>query len=272
MLRLPLYIVCLLVLLSASQAFAQIQPHKALYKMSLGDVTQKSPLQDVAGSMVFEWTDTCDGWAQQQHIKFRFIYSDGEESYIDSSMMTWEAKDGKDFTFYVKRKKEGVEDETFKGRAQITDKGTIVKFTLPKKTDDLKLPSGTLFPVTHAIQLLDKAKKGERLFSRKIFDGAQSVGADEISTFIGNPKGKATKDEVDTTLVGHKLLSDKAWPVRMAFFDLETKESAPDYEMDMLLQANGIARYITIDYGDFAVHGVLSKLSKSSQLQCPVGK
>lgn len=263
---------CLLIFLSATAIAAptvSVAPHKALYKMTIGKMKKGSSLQDVSGSMLFDWSDTCDGWAQQQYIRFRFSFSDGARSDINSTMMTWEAKDGSDFTFYVKRKTDGIEDESYKGRAQITEKGSVVKFTVPKEAKDLVMPDGTIFPTAHTIQIISNALSGQKLFSRKVFDGAQKDGVGDISAFIGAQKGKATIGEVAKKLIGHPLLDVPAWPVRMAFYEAGKQTSKPEYEMEMLLQSNGIARTIEIDYGEFTILGTLAKLEKSTALACP---
>lgn len=247
----------------------QIQPHKAFYKMSMGKTKQGSSLQDVTGTMAFDWSDMCDSWAQQQHINFRFFYVDGSSSQTKSTIMTSESKDGSDFTFYVKRKGDAEEDETLRGRAQITATGGSAKFSLPAKAKDMALPSGTVFPTKHVLLMIEKAEAGEKLFARQVFDGAEKGGAGEISTFIGARKGRAVKGEVADALLNNPLLEGAAWPMRLAFYEPESKQSEPDYEMDMLMQANGIARSINIDYGEFQIIGRLAKVEKTKRLSCP---
>ncbi len=259
---------------SVAQSPVQIVPHKALYKMSLGSVKNGSTLQDVSGRMVFDWSDTCDGWAQQQHINFLFSFVDGSSSPLKSTMMTWESKKGGDYTFYTKRKEGETEEAFFKGRAKSDGNQTRVLFSLPQGRDEVLLPEGTIFPIRHVIEIIEKAQAKEKLFTRIVFDGAQDndgqeQGVDLISSFIGAPRGKAVKGEVSARVVGHKLLQTTAWPIRMAFYEHGTKSSAPEYEMDMLLQADGIVRKIVIDYGDFTVVGLLEKIEKNKFLACP---
>jgi hypothetical protein len=46
----------------------------------------------------------------------------------------------------------------------------------------------------------------------------------------------------------------------MAFFKLNTDTGAPDYEMNLNLLSNGVARRMQIDYGDFSVTGNLVEI------------
>jgi hypothetical protein len=43
----------------------------------------------------------------------------------------------------------------------------------------------------------------------------------------------------------------------------------PDYEMDLVMQENGIARSMRIDYGEFSVKGELVKLDTETSTSCP---
>jgi hypothetical protein len=46
----------------------------------------------------------------------------------------------------------------------------------------------------------------------------------------------------------------------MAFFKLETETGEPDYEMNLTLLKNGVARDMQLDYGDFSVSGTLTNI------------
>jgi hypothetical protein len=45
------------------------------------------------------------------------------------------------------------------------------------------------------------------------------------------------------------------WSMRLAFFSADKKKADPEYEIGVDLQANGVTRSITLDYGDFTVIG-----------------
>ena len=78
---------------------ASIVPHRAVYDMKLGTIKNGSSIADVSGQMTFEWADACTGWAVQQRIKLHFSYAQGDESDLESTIVTWESKDGKLWPF-----------------------------------------------------------------------------------------------------------------------------------------------------------------------------
>ncbi len=65
----------------------------------------------------------------------------------------------------------------------------------------------------------------------------------------------------DETKVMGKYGKDSVWPVTIAYFDdKEKQDGLPIYRIDFKLYKDGITRDLTMDYGDFAMHGKLVKL------------
>ncbi len=234
-----------------------IVPHRAIYDMSLTSVKNGSNINGVSGRMLFEWSDVCDGWAVQQHLKLHFSYSEGDESDVSSTEVTWESKDGKRYNFNVRRVSDGKETEHYVGKAEMTADGGTATYSVPASKTE-KLPADTLFPSAHTKLILQKASTGEKLFTRRVFDGSDDIGSDDVSAFINAPS--ATWQDADTKgkMKSNPLLSQSAWPVRLAFFKIDSETGEPDYEMNLNLLPNGIARTMQIDYGDFSVTGTLS--------------
>ncbi len=234
-----------------------IAPHRAFYAMSLAKVRNGSSVQGAAGTMLFEWADACDGWAIQQQMKLHFIYSENEAADISSSVVTWEAKDGKKYSFNVRRLAEGEEDESFKGRATLGEGGGKAFYAIPKDRREVELSADTVFPSAHTKLIVEKALAGEKLFTRPVFDGSDEAGLAYVSAFVGPKVEKTEETETKPELRKLPLLNHPAWPVRMAFYKPEDQTGQPDYEMDIMLQTNGVVRSMLIDYGDFSVSGVL---------------
>ncbi len=267
--------VCLLVTVGCGAAAAEpaapaLAPHKAVYKVSMGKAKTNSGLQDITGTLTFDWQDACDGWIAQQQTAFHFTYIDGVTSAVSSALMTWEAKDGGSFTFYVKRESDSEEDELYKGKASRDEKAVVARFTQPADTPDLTLPPETLFPTEHTLLILRKAQEGERMFSRKVFDGSQPDASDEISAFIGAQR--APEEPSDAQLAKNPLWQDKVWPVRLAVYKAGSSATAPDYEMDMAMQANGVVTRLETDYGEFSMVGMLQSLEPSAVPACGAPK
>ncbi len=251
---------------------AELTPHKAIYAVSLARAKQDVGLHDVAGTMFFDMTDACDGWAVQQHMKLHFSFPEGEASEVSSDIVTWESKTADKFNFNVRRISNGKDDGNYKGRATLASQGGEAHYTVPEDKAPIAIPSGTLFPMAHTSMIIEKAKAGEKLFSKRVFDGSDEQGAAEVSAFIGTAlEAKADEDLAEGVRKNPLLTGHKAWPTRLAFYpvgDQKTESGEPDYEMDLVMQDNGIARTMTIDYGDFAVTGVLVKLERGETLPC----
>src|SRR5580704_14961205 len=149
----------------------KIAPHRAIYTMSLASVKNGSNITGVSGRMLFEWSDVCDGWAVQQHLQLHFTYAEGDESDVTSTVVSWESKDGKRYNFNVRRMSDGKETDIFRGKAVMGEDGGLVTYVMPKDKT-LKLSADTIFPSAHTTIILQKAIAGDKLFSRRVFDGS----------------------------------------------------------------------------------------------------
>lgn len=253
------------------RAEARIAPHRALYAMSLDGVRSGSDITDAEGTMAFEWADACDGWAIQQRMALHFTHAEGATVPIESSVMMWESKDGAKYAFTVRKTLGGKDDGFFQGNAEMKGNGGAATYVLPKDKEPVDLPAGSVFPTGHTELIVRNALAGENFFTRRVFDGSDTIGFADVSAFIGPEVQNVGQEEgaLPKDVASNPLLKTRAWPVRMAFFDPEEPSGVPDYEMDIILQENGVARSIRIDYGDFSVKGVLTKIDSSVSPLCP---
>ncbi len=249
------------------QAYA-VSPHRALYRINLASAKSGSSVTSVSGTMMFELSDVCDGWAEQQRLQLRFTYSEGDEAEVVTNSLAWESKDGKRYNFNVRRLANGEETEIYRGKAVFGEKGMSVKYESPSgKT--VSVPDGAVFPMSHTSMILAKAMKGEeKFFSSLVFDGTDEEGMSEITTFIGLRVSDRKAPENIKGLKDASVLARPSWPVRLAFFNLKEKGGEPDYEMDMMMQDDGIATDLHMDYGDFSVHGTLVGFSSLPRPGC----
>jgi hypothetical protein len=251
-----------------AQEAAHITPHRAIYAMKLASVKNGSDISDVSGRMLFEWRDVCDGWAIQQHMQLHFSYNDNNDQDAISTELTWEAKDGKSYTFNIRRVTDGKETENYRGKAaQNADGSVAATYTIPEGKK-VQLPIGTLFPSAHTALILQQAAKGEKFFSRRVFDGSDEDGSSDISAFILT-RPTTAEDSNNAKLHDNSLLAVPSWPVHLAFFKIGDDAGEPDYEMDMNLLANGVVRHMKIDYGDFSVTGNLEEIEALPATDCP---
>ena len=245
-----------------------IAPHRAIYNMRLASIKNGSNINDVAGQMLFEWRDVCDGWAIQQHMQLHFTYADGDDQDVTSTELTWEAKDGKSYNFNIRRVTNGKETENYRGKAVLKDDGSgAVTYSIPANKVD-QLPPGTLFPSAHTTLILQKAAASEKLFTKRVFDGSDEAGSSDISAFVLPQQATSVETSLDPKLKDNPLLAAPAWPVHMAFFPISGETGEPDYEMDLTLEPNGVARHMKIDYSDFSVTGNLEGLEALPAQSC----
>ncbi|WP_246148928.1 cell envelope integrity EipB family protein [Skermanella pratensis] len=246
-----------------ARAAVEIAPHRAIYKMSLASARNSSTVSDVRGQMMFEWADACDGWTIEQRFQLRFQYSEGEQVDMSTNYATWESKDGQSYRFNVRKLVNGELDEELRGTAEAHDDRPGVARYLKPEEQEIELPGGTLFPSMHTIQLLKHAAAGDKLFGTTVFDGSDTEGATEISAALGLRTEPALDGKFDA-----KLLHGAVWPVRMAFFPMDSDDAAPEYEMSLKLFENGVAQSMLIDYGDFTVAAVLEQIESIPRPRC----
>ncbi|AWU95130.1 cell envelope integrity EipB family protein [Azospirillum ramasamyi] len=247
---------------SMASVAAKIQPHRAIYAMSLGSARNGAKVSDVRGRMMFEWADACDGWTTEQRFQLRFVYSEGDDMAMNTNYTTWEAKNGLRYRFNVRKLVNGELDEEVRGEANLQADGAgTAQFTKPEP-QEMELPAGTMFPTAHTLAILDHAERNEPFFTRTIFDGSDAEGPTEVSTVTGKPGAPKESGKDPLLKVG------KSWPVRMAFFPLQSDSAQPEYEMSLRLLENGIAESMQIDYGDFTVNAVLEKIEALPKSGC----
>lgn len=243
---------------------AEIAPHRALYTMTLGSARSDSEVVDAAGTMDYEWGETCNGWTIEQRYRLKMRYAEDRDVDITSSFVTWESKDGLRYRFNQRQTRNGEVDQQIRGTAQLDGpgKGGVAEFELPR-AHTIKLAPGVLFPSAHTIFLIDEARAGKTFVSRQVFDGAADEGAVQVSAVIG---AKVTASPASAKL--SPLLQRPGWNVRLAFFPADANAEEPDYELGMRLLDNGVSTGMLIDYGDYSIRAKLVDIEALGKPSC----
>lgn len=231
-----------------------LAPHRVLYDLK-GDATV-----DLEGRMLFELVDACDGWAVKQQTVLRASGLRGQtQSFISST--SWESKDGRRFRFKRTIHRNGALVESVNGRAELDKNGAgTVLLHGDKDASGVALPAGTVFPARHTLELIDTAKRGDRFLLRNVFDGSAGNAPNKVSAVIGNPQELPGLADPATKII--------AWPVRLAFFSLDSRSELPDVEIAVLMQEDGVARRITLYYPDMTVFGTIAKFTLLPPAAC----
>jgi len=256
---------------------ADIDPHRALYSLSLGNSKSGSGVLGASGAMYYEWGETCDGWTVEQRFRLRIVYAESGSSDLSSTLVTWESKDGLRYRFNERRLRNGEADEELHGEAHLDGpgKGGVAEFTKPQSTT-IKLAPGVIFPTAHTLVLIDRAQAGDQFVVRQVFDGSTVDNASQISAVIGPAfkTGAISNDPVDAgdkaaaDLAHSPLLQHPSWDMRLAFFAPDSVTETPDYELGMRLLSNGVSESMDLDYGDYVVKAHLDEIEPLGKPSC----
>ena len=266
----PLAVAAALVVLAGSPALAvDISPHRALYSLTLDNSKTSSSVAAASGAMYYEWGEACDGWTVDQRFRLRLAYSEDDNVEVNSTLLTWESKDGLKYRFNERRLRNGHVDDDIHGEAHLNGpgKGGIATFDKPE-SKTLTLEPGVLFPTAHTLALIERAQAGDQFLSRQVFDGAAVENAGQITAVIGaqlKPDANAAKP------LDNPLLQRPSWRISLAFFSAsagKTDSDTPDYQLSMRLLDNGVSQDMSLDYGDYVLKAKLDQLEALPKPAC----
>jgi hypothetical protein len=255
-----------LVSLAAWPAFAADQvpmaAHRALYRLSLESV-RGGDVSAATGTMAYEVTDACEGWATRQRLAMTLTNRDGQDVELVSDYATWESKDGLSMRFRMRQTTDTAITEQVEGTAKLDASGGpgSIHYTVPEEKD-VPLPPGTLFPMAHTEAIIAGAQAGKRFLTLPIFDGTGDRGAQDSFVVITS-WGPTTNPPYPA------LANMASGRVHVAFFDRSPKPSqeklagSPDYEVGMTYFANGVADDLHMDFSDFMMRGRLSEFTET---------
>jgi hypothetical protein len=247
-------------MLAASPAAAVLQPHRAFYRLDLARAGGVGPLLGVQGGLVIEWRLACDGWLSRQRLGFVAATEDGAGLARDVRFSSWEASDGSSLRYTVRSFAGDALEEEFRGEALLEGQGGgTASFSEPEQVE-VPLPSGTVFPTEHLERVLISAEQGERLTTHEVFDGWGFDSLTQITTVIGEP---ATLPPSADGPEGQR-----AWPVSMAYYDVDSQSDVPDFEASFLLTPDGVMHELALDYGDFMLDATMERLELLDQPAC----
>ena len=87
---------------AAAPAPAALLAHKALYTLTLATAKGNDVIA-ARGTMGYEVTDACDGWAVRQRLRMTITNSEGQDIEMASDYATWESKDGLKFRYHMRQ-------------------------------------------------------------------------------------------------------------------------------------------------------------------------
>lgn len=255
-----------------AKALAALQPHRAVYDVTLAESSSAAGVSGVRGRMVYELTGSaCDGYS----VSFRFVTQvaddNGQVRITDLQTSSFEEPAGKAYQFLSKTFINQKLSEETRGRARHEKAATEIELQKPAERK-VNLPASVLFPTQHMNLLLESAAKGEVIFTADVFDGSES--GDKLygtSSVIGARREGAGAPENDNAEAVAKIGNVAHWPITIAYFDDQADqagERTPVYQLGFLLYENGISRRLLLDYGDLELRGNLVELTPFDPSAC----
>ena len=240
-------------------------PHRAIYEMSLATARGGTGVTAVSGRMVYELTGSvCEGYTQNMRFVTQMVNQGGTAMITDLRSFSWEEASGKRFRFNSSQYRDEKATEVTAGDAARANTADDVKVELTKPAKkDLSLPARVYFPVQHSIALLAAAKAGKAIFRADLYDGSEKGEKvyDTVS-FIGSRRPPGSNQRLPQVKNTEQLDQLAAWPVSIGYFEpgSDRKDATPVYELSFLFFENGVSRKLFIDYGEFAINGVLKEI------------
>lgn len=242
----------------ASAATVGLVPHRAVYEVVLKEASDRSGIESVRGRMVYEFSGSaCKGFNTQFRFVTRIDVGDGLR-VTDQRSTTFENVAAGTFRFENKSFTDDQLDKNVSGAASEADGKVKIELTGPdKRAVEL---AESRFPAEHMLEVIARARKGERVFESRIFDGSEDGDQTFLTTtIVGGPQKSNATDPEARALAS--LGTQDYWPVSIAYFDEKTKgDQEPIYSQSFKLYENGVTRDLTLDYGDFVLAGKLTKL------------
>lgn len=228
--------------------------HRAAYRLTLDNI-RGADIAAAGGTMAFEITDVCDGWATRQRLQMTITNRDGQEIEMVSDYATWESKDGTQMRFRMRQTTDTAVQEQVEGSASLEREGGsgTIRYTSPE-AKELPISAGTTFPMAHTAAIVTAAEQGKRFVQIPIFDGTSDKGVQDSSVVIG-------VWGVQPAAPYPALAGLPSGRVRIAFYDREKGTQKADYEVGMRYWVNGVADDLQMDFTDFVMRGKLTEFA-----------
>lgn len=224
--------------------------HKALYTLTL-DNAKSGDVIAAHGTMGYEVTDACDGWAVRQRLTMTITNSEGQDIQMSSDYATWEAKDGLKFRYHMRQTTDTAVTSQTDGEASLQKTGGPgeARYTSPHNSTS-PLPAGTVFPMAHTAAIIAAARDKKHFLSLPLFDGTDENGVEDSFIVVLDWKPPMpTKWPVLSALPSTR--------VQIAFFDRGPEAVTPSYEVGMRYWENGVADDMKMNFGDFVMNAKL---------------
>lgn len=255
----------LLATMIAASALAgdRLQPHEAVYRMTLGPGSKAVDVASAEGLMLYRAAHECGGWTVENRTVIRYTQTSGATVEDKWAFASWEADDALSYRFRVLHEADDQENR-ISGVARLDRPGGpgLASYAVPEEKT-VELPAGALFPTDHLGQLLAAAKAGEKIFNRVVFDGTTEENPYLINVVIAPLPPPASSPAQAAGAPAAPLY----W-TRGAFYPYRGRSEVPEFEMTIELRADGIAERVEQVFDDMTLRGSLLSVKLLPQPEC----
>lgn len=243
---------------------------KAVYDLTLIDTKSSSKIENATGRFVTQgqW-DTCNGIESFGRLHLRWIDEEGEEIFHSGTDASYEKADGKTFVFKNSVNENGQEEKVI-GQAQKETKTVSVSLAEPEEKT-ITFSENTIFPIELSMQTIEKALKGEHMFSANVYlamkDG-ESINP--VLVVIGEKKtaDKSEKDIESPLQASTHLIGDR-WPVKVSYYDEKNTDNEPMFVVSGELFEQGFFQKMKIVSSDYTLQANMTQFQiLESSKQC----
>lgn len=261
---------------AAAAADVNLAPHRAVYELTLERSSAGSGVAELVGRMVYELKGSrCKGYGQVIRFVTRTENPKGEVSVTDLRSTFQESADAGTLNFETTQYQNERLSEQTQGEARRSGPAEL-RITLKRpKRQRLTFKGSYMFPMQHTVSMVAAAIEGQKIFVADLYDGAEKgQKAYETTAVIGERRRLGDTNGLVAVKNAAALADVAAWPVSLSFYakNKPRSDAVPEYELSFLLYANGVSRKLFIDYGSFALRGVLSRLDMLPAEPCKPGE
>jgi hypothetical protein len=233
---------------------AALIAHRALYTLTMASAKSGDVIA-ARGTMGYEVTDACDGWAVRQRLRMTITNSEGQDIEMASDYTTWESKDGLKFRYHMRQTTDTAVTSQTDGEAFLQKTGGPgeARYTSPHDSTS-GLPEGTVFPMAHTAAIIAAAREKKHFLSLPLFDGTDENGVEDSFIVVLDWKPPAPSK-------WPALSSLPSTRVHLSFFDHAPTGMQPTYEVAMRYWENGVADDMKMDFGDFVMDAKMKEMA-----------
>jgi hypothetical protein len=253
-------------LMTVAADASALLPHRAIYELAQDPWRSGTQVDRARGLISFQLTGSaCEGYTITLRQVTSLDTGEGQETISDLRSESWENGTATSYRFKTQNYVNKQIREDVNGTANRQKNGAVAVRVSKPKAAAFNLRGPVLLPTEHTREILATAERGEKLLSARVFDGSpDGRKIYETLTVIGAPimPGENTPPPIAA------LASVKRYPVTISYFEIGSTDRAPAYTLAYDLYENGVSGALRLNYGSFALKGVLSSVEMLPQKAC----